>query len=202
MTRGPGTLGLNPNTCERPNVFIIADAITLYPSETYTKGMAIITASTMRNHPAALSPRLKSMNYLNNILAKIEAIDAGVPEALMLNHQGLVAECTGDNVFVVQKHNGKPFLRTPTITAGALEGVTLATVIDLAAKARLRVDRTDLSKLDLYAADEMFLTGTAAEVVPVTSIDGRTIGDGKPGRVTMKLSQAFHKLVANRAPED
>ena len=202
VTRGVGTLGLNPFTCERAGVFIIVDGITLYPAELYQSGMEIITASTIRSHPASLSPRIKSMNYLNNILAKIEALDAGVMEAIMLNHQGYVAECTGDNVFIVRDWEGQPALVTPPLHAGILEGVTMSTIIDLAKQAGLPVHRMDLTKHDLYTADEIFLTGTAAEAIPVTTVDRRPIGEGKPGPVTKQLIDAFHKLVANDAPED
>jgi len=208
VTRGVGSLGLNPFNCERASVFIIADSISLYPAEMYDKGMAIITASTIRNHPGALSPRIKSMNYLNNILAKIEAIDAGVPEAVMLNHMGFVAECTGDNIFIVRNQGtpgstgGQPTLISPPLHAGTLEGITMSTVLDLAAKQYLPIQRYDLTRHDLYTADEMFLTGTAAEVIPVTSVDGRQIGNGKPGPITRRLISAFKELVAKDAPED
>lgn len=205
VTRGCGTLGLNPEACERPNVFVIADAISLYPEKLYEEGLAIITASTMRNHPAALSPRIKSLNYLNNILAKIEALDAGVMEAVMLNHMGYVAECTGDNIFIVRRpwgDGGEPVLVTPPLHAGMLEGVTMNTVIWLAGKLGVPVERANLTKHDLYTAQEVFLTGTAAEVIPVTSVDGRRIGRGTPGPLTRKLVQAFRQLVANNAPED
>lgn len=202
VTRGTGTLGLNPFTCQRAGVFAIADSITLYPREMYEKGMAIITSSVVRNHPAALSPRIKSLNYLNNILAKIEALDAGVMEAVMLNHLGFVAECTGDNIFIVRQWDGRATLITPPLHAGVLEGVTMNTVIELAERAGIPVVRMDLTKHDLYVADEMFLTGTAAEVVPVTKVDGRPIGNGTPGKLTMQLNQAFHDLVGRNAPED
>lgn len=205
VTRGPGTLGLNPFTCGRPMTFIIADTIALYPPEVYDTGLAIITASTVRGHPAALSPRIKSMNYLNNILAKIEALDAGVMEAVMLNPQGFVAECTGDNLFIVRRSadaGGEPEVLTPPLHAGILEGVTRNVVIDLASHAGLAVRETDLTKHDLYTADELFLTGTAAEVIPVTSIDRRTLGDGSAGPVTTRLIEAFRELVRADAPED
>lgn len=202
VTRGVGTLGLNPFTCKTGSVFIIADAIALYPQELYEKGLEVITSSVTRNHPAALSPRIKSLNYLNNILAKIEAIDAGVLEAVMLNAQGHVAECTGDNIFIVRKFAGKDVLITPPLHAGILEGVTMNTVLELAAKAGIATDRFDLTKHDLYTADEMFLTGTAAEVIPVTKVDGRIIGNGKIGPITQKLLDAFHALVEKSAPED
>ncbi|MEX0775752.1 MAG: branched-chain-amino-acid transaminase [Phycisphaeraceae bacterium] len=204
VTRGVGALGLHPFQCKDSTVFIIVDSIALYPPQMYDSGMAIITASTLRNHPAALSPRIKSMNYLNNILAKIEAIDAGVAEAVMLNSQGYVTECTGDNIFLVRRgpRDGRPVLHTPPLHAGVLEGITMNTVIGLASQAGIPVERNDLTKHDLYTAEELFLTGTAAEVVPVTKIDSRTIGDGAPGAVTRRLKDAFHALVAHDAPED
>jgi branched-chain amino acid aminotransferase len=202
VTRGAGTLGLHPFKCPRPSTFIICDAIKLYPQELYDQGLAIITASTIRNHPGALSPRIKSMNYLNNILAKIEAIDAGVLEAVMLDHRGLVSECTGDNIFVVRPIAGKPTLITPPLHAGILDGVTRNVVLQLAEAAGLPVREADLTRHDLYTADEMFLTGTAAEVIPVTSVDQRTIGDGRVGGITKRLIGAFRELVAANAPED
>lgn len=204
VTRGAGTLGLNPLKCSNASVFIIVDAICLYARELYDQGMAIITASTIRNHPAALSPRIKSMNYLNNIMAKIEALDAGVMEAVMLNHQGYVAECTGDNIFIVRHGRGRtePTLVTPPLHAGVLEGVTMDVVIELAQEAGICVQRYDLTRHDLYTADEMFLTGTAAEIIPVSKVDGRTVGNGTPGVVTRQLSGAFHDLVGQNAPED
>ncbi len=202
VTRGVGTLGLNPFLCNQASVFIIVDSISLYPEELYQNGLEVIVASTIRNHPGAISPRIKSMNYLNNILAKIEAIDAGVLEAVMLNHSGYVAECTGDNIFIVRKLAGTITLLTPPLHAGMLEGITLTTVEELALQQNLPILRTDLTRYDLYTADEMFLTGTAAEVIPVTRVDGRIIGNGKPGEVTKSLIQAFRKLVEHDAPED
>ena len=203
-TRGGGPLGLNPFICKNAAVFIIADTIRLYPQEMYDHGMEIITAATIRNHPAAISPRIKSLNYLNNILAKIEAIDAGVPEAVMLNHQGHVSECTGDNIFIVRRapSDGEPMLMSPPLHAGVLEGVTMNTVIGLARDAGIKIVHTDLTKYDLYTADEMFLTGTAAEIIAVTRIDGRSIGWGKPGPVTQQLNRAFRQFVENNCPED
>lgn len=202
VTRGVGTLGLNPFVCDKASTFIIADNITLYPEALYEEGLSVITSSIIRNHPQALSPRIKSMNYLNNILAKIEAIDAGVLEAIMFNHQGNVAECTGDNLFIVRRQGQDPVLFTPPLHAGILEGVTMNVVIDLAQAAGLEVVRTDLTRHDLYTADEMFLTGTAAEVIPVTNVDGRSIGTGRPGDVTTGLIGAFRSLIAQNAPED
>ena len=189
VTRGEGTLGLDPNRCPKPNMFIITDKIVLYPQELYENGLEIITASTMRNHPNAVNPRLKSLNYLNNILAKIEAIDAGTLEAVMLNHLGYVAECTGDNIFIVR--DGR--LYTPPIAAGILEGITRDEILDIARKQGLEVREENLTRQDLYVAEECFLTGTAAEVVPVVRIDKRTIGSGKPGPVTKRLAEEFHR---------
>jgi branched-chain amino acid aminotransferase len=189
VTRGEGTLGLDPNRCPKPTVFVITDKIALYPQELYENGLDIITASTMRNHPNATNPRLKSLNYLNNILAKIEAIDAGVLEAVMLNHLGYVAECTGDNLFIVR--DGIVF--TPPISAGILEGITRDEIIDIARTSGIQVREENLTRQDLYVADECFLTGTAAEVIPVTRIDNRAIGTGKPGPVTKRLIEEFHR---------
>jgi branched-chain amino acid aminotransferase len=191
VTRGSGTLGLDPNRCSNPQVIIIADSITMYPQEFYDKGLELITSSVIRNHPAALSPRIKSLNYLNNILAKIEGLKAGCVEALMLNHKGEVAECTGDNIFLV-KHGR---LTTPPLDAGILEGVTRNAVLELARGAGMAVAESPITKHDVYVADECFLTGTAAEVVPVVKVDDRLIGSGKPGPVTRDLTERFHRLV-------
>jgi branched-chain amino acid aminotransferase len=190
VTRGAGTLGLDPNKCSNPQVIIIADAIELYPPELYEKGLEIVTVSVQRTHPAALSPRIKSLNYLNNILAKIEGIQAGCIEALMLNHKGEVSECTGDNIFLVREG----VLYTPPVDAGILEGVTRDAVMELARDAGIEVREVPLTKHDVYIADECFLTGTAAEVVPVVKVDSRTIGTGKPGKITGDLKARFGKL--------
>ncbi len=190
VTRGCGSLGLDPNHCSHPQVIIITDLISLYPDELYRKGLEIVTVSTMRNHPAALSPRVKSLNYLNNILAKIEGQQAGCVEALMLNHKGEVAECTGDNIFLVR--DGR--VLTPPNDASILEGVTRQAVIDLAREAGIAVAEVALTKHDVYIADECFLTGSAAEVIPVVKVDSRTIGDGTPGPITRDLRERFHKL--------
>lgn len=191
VTRGAGSLGLDIRRTSHPMVIIIADTISLYPEEMYEKGMEIITASTLRNHPGALSPRIKSLNYLNNILAKIEGTDAGCAEALMLNHLGQVAECTGDNIFIV-KHG---VLKTPPTDAGILEGVTRNVVMELAVAAGIEVKEMPLLRHDIYVADECFLTGTAAEVIAVTRLDGRPIGDGIPGPITRQLRARFQKYV-------
>ena len=190
VTRGCGTLGLDPNKCSDPQVIIITDRISLYPDELYEKGLEIITVSTVRNHPAALSPRIKSLNYLNNILAKIEGLQAGCIEALMLNHKGEVAECTGDNIFLLRHGT----MLTPPNEAGILEGITRDAVIELAGQSGVEVREVPLTKHDVYIADECFLCGTAAEVVPVVKVDSRTIGDGLPGPVTRDMMQRFHKL--------
>jgi branched-chain amino acid aminotransferase len=190
ITRGAGGLGLDPAKTSDPQVIIIVDDISLYPAEYYEKGLEVITASFIRNHPNALNPRIKSLNYLNNILAKIEAVAAGCQEAIMLNHVGEVAECTGDNIFLVKRGQ----LRTPHLSAGILEGVTRNAVIELAREAKVPVHEMSLTRHDVYSADECFLTGTAAEVVPVVKCDGRPIGNGKPGPVTRQLRERFHQL--------
>lgn len=190
VTRGAGTLGLDPNRTTDPQVIIITDHIALYPREMYEKGLEIITVSVVRNHPAALSPRIKSLNYLNNILAKIEGLQAGCVEALMLNTKGEVAECTGDNVFLVRDG----VLLTPPNEAGILEGVTRQAVIELARETDREVREIALTKHDVYIADEMFLTGTAAEVIPVVKVDSRPIGGGRPGPITRDLMERFHAL--------
>ena len=189
VTRGVGTLGLNPFICENPIVFIIADSIQLYPEELYEKGMKVVSATTVRNHPLALPPQVKSLNYLNNTLAKIEALDNNVPEAIMYNHEGYVAEATGDNVFIIK--NG--VIYTPPVSAGSLGGITRGVVIDLAKSENLEVVEKNLTRFDLYTCDEFFLTGTAAEVIGIVDIDGRVIGDGEPGRYTRLLRKKFYK---------
>ena len=190
VTRGVGTLGLNPRTCKNPSVIIIADKIQLYPPEYYQRGLDIVTVPTTRNLHSALNPAIKSLNYLNNILAKIEANNAGVEEAVMLNAEGFVAECTGDNLFIVKNRA----LFTPPLSAGALYGITRQTVIELAEEAGLKVSEPNLTRYDLFNADECFLTGTGAELIPVVKIDGRVIGTGKPGPITRKLVDVYHAL--------
>lgn len=190
ITRGAGGLGLDIRKTSHPQIIIIADKISLYPPETYTKGMNLVTASTIRNHPGALSPRIKSLNYLNNILARIEGTDAGMVEALMLNHKGEVAECTGDNIFLIKQR----VIKTPPSDAGILEGITRGAVIKLGKAAGYAVLETALTRHDLYTADECFLTGTAAEIVPVVTLDGRNIGTGQPGPITRELIEQFHSL--------
>jgi branched-chain amino acid aminotransferase len=190
VTRGVGTLGLNPNRCKNPSVIIIADKIQLYPQEMYERGMEIVTVPTTRNLHSAVNPAIKSLNYLNNILAKIEANIAGVEEAIMLNAQGYVAECTGDNIFIVK--DGQMF--TPPLAAGALYGITRGVVIEIAREAGWQVSEPNLTRYDLFNADECFLTGTGAELIPVVKIDGRVIGTGKPGPVTRGLVEQYHAL--------
>ncbi len=191
VTRGSGSLGLDPRKTTDPQVVIITDKISLYPEELYEHGLKIITAATTRNHPNAVNPRIKSLNYLNNILAKMEGVQAGCLEALMLNHKGEVAECTGDNIFLV-KHGE---IRTPPSDAGILEGITRQAVMDLARDAGYRVVEMTLHRHDVYTAEECFLTGTAAELIPVVECDGRTLGDGVPGPITRNLRQRFQLLV-------
>ena len=191
VTRGAGSLGLDPNKTSRPQVIVIADTISLYPREFYEQGLRIVTAATQRTQSAALSPRIKSLNYLNNIMAKLEGLQAGCVEALMLNHKGEVAECTGDNVFVVR--SGR--LLTPPPDAGILEGITRGAVMELAVAAGIDCREQTLVRHDLYTADECFLTGTAAEVIPVVEIDGRRIGAGVPGPISRRLTDDFHALV-------
>jgi branched-chain amino acid aminotransferase len=190
VTRGIGTLGLNPNKCKRPSVIVIADKIQLYPKEMYEKGMAIVTVPTTRNLHSAVNPAIKSLNYLNNILAKIEANIAGVEEAIMLNSEGYVAECTGDNIFILK--GGK--MQTPPLSAGALYGITRGVVMELAQDAGIPVSEPNLTRYDMFNADECFLTGTGAELIPVTKIDGRVIGTGKPGSITKSLVKRYHAL--------
>lgn len=193
VTRGIGDLGLDPDMCPNPSVIIIADKITLYPQHFYENGLEIVTVSVRRNYPEAINPRIKSLNYLNNILAKIEAKQAGAVEALMLNNDGYVVECSGDNVFLVKNE----IIVTPPPHIGILEGVTRNSVITLAEEAGFQVEERVFTRHDLYIADEIFLTGTAAEVIPVVQLDRRIIGDGKPGIVTQKLIAAFRHLANN-----
>lgn len=196
VTRGVGTLGLNPNRCEKPSIIIIAGKIKLYPQEMYDQGMAIVTVATTRNLHNAVNPAIKSLNYLNNILAKIEANNAGCEEAIMLNSEGFVAECTGDNLFLIRGNQ----LLTPPLAAGALYGITRGVAMDLGKQLGLEVSEPNLTRYDVYNADECFLTGTAAEVIPVVKVDGRTIGTGKPGAKTLQLLKKFHAL-ANSSGE-
>lgn len=191
VTRGVGDLGLSPWLCPKPSIFIIADKIALYPKEHYEKGLEIVTVATRRMNPGALSPAIKSLNYLNNIMAKIEARQAGALEAIMLNDQGLVAECTGDNIFIV--HKGR--ILTPSAQQGALQGITRDTIFAIAKEIGVAIEEHDMTRYDVWNADEVFLTGTGAEVIPVVKLDGREIGDAKPGPVFAKVLAAFRRRV-------
>lgn len=190
VTRGVGTLGLNPNKCKRPSVIVIADKIQLYPPELYERGLEIITVPTVRNLHSALNPAIKSLNYLNNILAKIEANNGGCEEAIMLNAEGFVSECTGDNIFIVKSGQ----LLTPPLSAGALYGITRGVVMELAKELGMTVAEPNLTRYDLFNADECFLTGTGAELIPVVKIDGRVVGSGRPGPVTTMLVRKYQGL--------
>jgi len=191
VTRGAGSLGLDPRKTTDPQVIIITDLISLYPEELYEHGLKIVTAATIRSHPNTVNPRVKSLNYLNNILAKMEGALAGCLEALMLNHKGEVAECTGDNIFIIKDG----VIHTPSIDSGILEGITRAAVIDLAREAGYTVVERTMDRYDVYTADECFLTGSAAEVIPVVECDGRPLGEGVPGPITRELRQRFGRLV-------
>ena len=190
VTRGEGDLGLDPRKCTKPTVFVIADKIELYPQKLYERGLELITVATQRNVPEALNPQIKSLNYLNNILAKLEAINAGYEEAIMLSPSGYVTECTGENIFIVRRRS----LLTPPPYVGVLRGITRQTVMALGAAHRLDVREELLTRYDLFNAEECFLTGTAAEIIPVVKIDGRTIGAGTPGPVTKRLQKAFREV--------
>jgi len=189
VTRGKGTLGLDPRRCPKPSVIVIAATIQLYPEKYYQEGLTIVTVPTTRNLVNSVNPAIKSLNYLNNILARIEANNAGVEEAILLNSEGFVAECTGDNVFIV--HKGR--LMTPPLSAGALYGITRGTVLESARDLGIPTAEPNLTRYDVYIADEVFLTGTAAEMVPVVKVDGRVIGNGLPGPVTGQLMAAFRE---------
>ena len=190
VTRGVGDLGLDPRKCLKATVIIITDKIKLYPLEFYKKGMEIVTIPTQRTIHEAINPQIKSLNYLNNILAKVEAINAGVEEAVMLNSEGYVAECTADNIFIVKKDA----LFTPPIHVGVLRGITRGAVMDIARLKQIPVYEEILTRYDLFNADECFMTGTAAEIIPVVKIDGRVIANGKPGKMTLTLINEFHKI--------
>jgi branched-chain amino acid aminotransferase len=190
VTRGVGNLGLNPAQCKRPSVIIITAQIALYPEAVYRSGLTVVTCATRRTNPGALNPAVKSLNYLNNVMARIEANLAGADEALMLNDQGNVAECTADNVFVIKR--GQIF--TPPITAGALRGITRSVVFEIAAELGLKISEADITRHDVFIADECFLTGTAAELIPVIKADGRVIGNGKPGTITTRMIGRFREI--------
>src|SRR5438270_7464356 len=190
VTRGVGNLGLNPEQCKQPSVIIIVAQIALYPEDVYRNGLSVITCATRRTNPAALNPAVKSLNYLNNVMARIEANQANADEALMLNDEGNVAECTADNVFIVKR--GQVF--TPPITAGALRGITRSVVFEIAAETGIKVTEADITRHDVFIADEAFLTGTAAEIIPVVKADGRPIGTGKPGPISLRMIARFREM--------
>ncbi len=190
VTRGVGSLGLSPDGCTKACIIIIADKIQLYPEKFYREGLKMVTASTRRNAPASLSPAVKSLNYLNNIMAKIEGAHAGAQEVLMLNEEGYVAECSGDNLFAIKKGQ----MVTPPIYSGALGGITRLVIFEIAEALGLPLVERQMTRYDLYVADEIFLTGTGAEVIPAVALDGRPIGDGKPGPITARVIEKFHEL--------
>lgn len=191
VTRGVGDLGLNPYLCPSPSMFVIASGITLYPAELYDNGLEVVTCSTRRPTPASLSPQVKSLNYLNNVMAKVEALKAGAKEGLMLNEQGYVAECTGDNVFIVKKGE----VITPPVSDGSLDGITRQVIFELCAELEITIREASMARYDVYTADESFLTGTAAETIPMVKLDEREIGDGKPGPISLKLIGAYRQKV-------
>ena len=191
ITRGVGPMGLSPYKCPKASVIIIVDTISLYSEEAYANGLTMATCSSRRPSHDILSPQVKSLNYLNNVMAKVEALQAGAEEGLILNDLGLVAECTGDNVFVIRDG----FITTPPITAGALPGITRAAVIDIARELGIPLAERDLSRHDIYTCDECFLTGTAAEVIAATKLDQRVLGTGKPGPITQKIIARFREIV-------
>jgi branched-chain amino acid aminotransferase len=197
LTRGAGSLGLSPFLCPKASLIIIAAGIQLYKKESYENGLVVVTTGTRRNSPAALSPAVKSLNYLNNVMAKVEAIQAGAEEGLMLNNEGYVAECTGDNVFVVKKG----IIYTPPVSAGSLDGITRQAVIQIAEELGIPLIERNMTRYDIYTADEFFLTGTAAEVIPAVELDKRSIGDGKPGPITKKLIARFHEVAQSTGRE-
>ena len=193
ITRGKGTLGLNPYLCSKPEIIIITAKIQLYPEELYRDGLKIVTVGTVRNHPEAINPKIKSLNYLNNVLAKIEAINSGCLECIMLNHKGEVCEASGDNIFLVSNN----IIKTPSVNSGALVGLTRNKVIEISRHNEFKVSEESISRYDLYTADEVFLTGTAAEIISVVEIDKRKIGNGKPGKITKQLSELYSDYTSN-----
>lgn len=197
VSRGPGDLGLDPRNCTKPTVICITDKIVLYPEKLYNEGMEIITAATRRNPAEGVNPQMKSLNYLNNIMAKIEANLAGVPEAMLLNTEDYVAECTGDNIFIVKSG----VLITPPPYTGILVGITRNAIMELAEKLGIVVKEEVFTRYEVFTADECFLSGTAAEAIPVVKVDGRPIADGKPGPITRKITEAFKKLIKTEGTE-
>lgn len=197
ITRGEGTLGLSPFLCPKASLIIIAAGIQLYKKECYENGLVVVTCGTRRNSPAALSPAVKSLNYLNNVMAKIEALQAGGDEGLMLNNEGYVAECTGDNIFTVKKG----VIYTPPVSAGSLDGITRQVVLEIAREMDIPLVEHTMTRYDIYTADEFFLTGTAAEVIPAVQLDKRPIGDGTPGPITKRLIKRFHEVAQSTGTE-
>jgi branched-chain amino acid aminotransferase len=195
ISRGIGDLGLDPRKCPKASVIIIAGPIALYPPEVYEKGMEIVTVSTRRSRPDVLNPAIKSLNYLNNILAKLECNRTGAPECIMLNDKGLVSECSADNIFIyIRDFNGKGQLRTPPVSAGILEGITRDAVMQIAEELGIGCVERDMALFDVYSSEEVFMTGSGAEVVPVTKVDDRTIGNGQPGEITQKIMARYREL--------
>ena len=202
VTRGVGPLGVNPKQCESASLIVIVDKLAVYPEEKVNAGITLMTSSVRQKNPATLSSRAKTLNYLPNMMAKLEALRSGADEALLLNDQGFVSECVGENVFAVNTSPaGEVHIRTPDVSCGILEGVTRNTIIELAAKQKIAISQTNMTLFDLYTADEIFLTGTGAEIVPVISLDGRTVGSGRPGAVTMQLLKAFRAFTATGAED-
>lgn len=198
VTRGIGPLGVNPKQCESPSLIVIVDKLAVYPEEKYTSGITLITSSVRQKNPATLSSRAKTLNYLPNMMAKLEALRSGADEALLLNDQGFVSECVGENVFAVTRTPaGQMRVLTPDVSCGILEGVTRNAIIELGSKHGVPIEQTNMTLFDLYTAEEIFLTGTGAEIVPVSSIDGRTVGNGRPGPITQKLLKAFRDYAAS-----
>ena len=197
VTRGVGTLGLNPYQCPKATVIVIAANITLYAPEKYENGLKVVTCSTRRPTPASLSPSVKSLNYLNNVMAKVEAIHADADEGLMLNEQGYVAECTGDNLFVIR--DGK--ITTPPVSSGSLPGITWQVIFDIAEEKGVSIEEKQMTRYEIYTADEAFLTGTAAEVIPMVSLDRRPIGDGNPGKMTTDFIARFREIANSTGAE-
>jgi branched-chain amino acid aminotransferase len=201
VTRGVGPLGVNPLQCPKASLIVITDHLAVYPAAHYERGISLATASTLQKHPMSLNPRVKSLNYLPNMMAKLEAIRAGADEALLLNSLGFVTECVGENIFIVNRVEGKDIVTTPPVEAGILLGVTRGMVMAIAADLGLEVREANLTRHDLFAADEIFLTGTGAEIVPVNQYDGHEVSGGKPGPCTRKLMQAYREALKS-APED
>jgi branched-chain amino acid aminotransferase len=201
VTRGVGPLGVNPLQCPKASLIVITDSLAVYPAAHYEQGISLATASTLQKHPMSLNPRVKSLNYLPNMMAKLESIRAGADEAVLLNSLGFVTECVGENLFIVNRIEGKDVITTPPVEAGILLGVTRGIVMHMATDLGYEVREANLTRHDLFAADEIFLTGTGAEIVPVNKYDGHEVSGGKPGPVTRKLTEAYRGMLKS-APED